>query len=196
MVVLVPTLGATNPPPTASASHQGAAVSLRDLLAYLAARSPHTLTSTRIQKLVYLIDAENADRSGRRLTSYSFFYNDYGMYSRRLRNDARGIGQRDNRFEIEEYNTTSGHGFRLILRQGIEPPSLPPAIQSVCDSVLEQYGNIRSVTSLAAKAKHTLPFFGTERGKMVDWSILTDPCNRGTCNHHLSTEGRRAIGLD
>lgn len=165
---------------------------LQNILLYLGRRT--TLHSSRIQKLVYLVEADYADRTGRRLTDYRFRYDNYGMFSPALKQDSLDIGRRDSRFQVRTYRTTGGgNGFALSLSNPSVDGDLPAAVKESCDAVIRSYGHYVTITELAAAAKRTLPFVGTKKGGTVDWSVLTDPCGRGDCEDELSESGKKIL---
>ncbi|MEM4730104.1 MAG: DUF4065 domain-containing protein [Thermoplasmata archaeon] len=162
---------------------------LRDIIIYLGKRTK--LQSTRVQKLMYLIEAEYADRYGKRIMDYDFYHDRFGMNSLELHNRVQAL--KDKNIRIEKYKTDIGEGFRVFIKPDTPDPHLPLEIKEVCDLILRTYGQIKNVVVLANIAKRTLPFQGTPEGKKIDWSLLTDPCARGECNCQLSEEGRRRL---
>lgn len=174
------------------ASPPSQAALLKNLLLYLGRRTE--LRSARIQKLVYLVEADYADRLGKRLTDYRFKYDDYGMFSPVLRSDVISICRRNSSFQVHRYRATDGgKGFSLTLTGEAGEADLPDEVKVSCDRVLREYAHLRSIVDLAAAAKRTLPFVGTPKEGTVDWSVLTDPCNRGECDDELSEEGARLL---
>ncbi len=165
---------------------------IKDLIVYLAKRTK--LNATRVQKLVYLIEAEYADKRGRKLLPFQYYYDHFGMNSVQLENRVLDIARsKDPPFTAEFRNRDGGVGFDLKLSAGVPDPTLPPGVKAAVDYVLKEYAGIGGTIPLARAAKQTLPFWGTERGAKVDWSILTNPNLRGDCTDKLSEKGRKRL---
>ena len=162
---------------------------LRDIIVYLGKRT--RLQKTRIQKLMYLLEAEYADKHGKRLMTHPFYHDNYGMNSFVLETKVKKL--RDDTIEIRDYVVESRAGYEIKIKPGTPDPDLNPDIKAACDLILREYAPIHTVKQLATMAKRTLPFVGTPKGKMVDWSLLTDPCARGECNCELTENGRRLL---
>lgn len=176
------------------ASPPSQAALLKNLLLYMGRRTP--LRSARIQKLVYLVEADYADRTGHRMTDYRFRYDHYGMFSPNLREDVLSVVKDDPTFHMRRYPASDGgRGFELTLT-GTRDGDLPDEVRASVDRVIHEYGHMQRIQELASAAKRTLPFVGTRKGGTVDWSILTDSCNRGDCNDELSAEGLKLLSPD
>jgi hypothetical protein len=164
----------------------------RDLIVYLAKRTK--LNATRVQKLVYLIEAEYADKHGRKLLPFPYYYDHFGMNSVQLEDRVLEIARsKDPPFIADLKDRDGGVGFDIKLSAGVPDPTLPAGVKSAADHVLKEYAGISGTIPLAKAAKQTLPFWGTERGAKVDWSILTDPNLRGECADKLSEKGRKRL---
>jgi hypothetical protein len=166
--------------------------SVRDLVVYLARRTH--LNATRLQKLIYLVEAEYADKHGRRLLSYPYYYDHYGMNSVQLESRVLEIARsKDAPFTAKLQDRAGGVGFDLKLAPETEDPALPDGVKAACDFILKEYAKISGTVPLSKAAKQTLPFWGTERGAKVDWTILTDSNLRGDCDEKLSEKGRKRL---
>jgi hypothetical protein len=182
--------------PSESASARGATETVRlgDLLVYLGRRTK--LNSTRIQKLVYLVEAEYADTHGRRLLAFVYKFHHHGMYSEALRANTLHLAHAaGSPFKVQHYVTpTGGKGFELTVRDGVAEPALSEGVRKAADVVIREFARIDGTRPLASAAKKTLPFYGTPKGGVVDWSVLTDPDLRdGDSEHVLHEKGRKRL---
>lgn len=159
--------------------------SAEDVVLYLAKRTK--INGTRLQKLVYLVEAEFADRSGRRLFDFDYFYNHFGMNAHELERRVLKLGGPAGPVSIQTYPTDRGTGFAVQVKPETKDPGLQPDVRAVCDFVLKTYGAL-GLKELMTTAKATLPFAGTKPGERVDWSVIAD-CGTEGCSHELSPEG-------
>ncbi len=181
-------------PESARARGSSETVRLADLLVYLGRAT--RLNSTRIQKLIYLVEAEYADANGRRLFDYEYRFHDHGMYSEALRARVLQIAQASGSpFKFRQYVAPSGGmGFELTVRDDAGEAALPGAVKRAADVVIRDFARIEGTRPLAAAAKKTLPFYGTPKGSVVDWLILTDPDLRdGDSKEVLHEKGRKRL---
>jgi len=161
---------------------------LRDIVVYIGRRV--SLNGTRVQKLLYLVEAEYADRNGARLMDYEFCHNRFGMNSKTL--EDRVLAMKEEKggpLFITFQKTDVGMGLRIKVKDDVPQPTLPAEVKAACDFVIREYGSM-PLTSLMHAAKRTLPFYGTEDGDKVDWSSVKKV---DQCNHKLSENGRRIL---
>lgn len=163
---------------------------LRDLVVYLSRRT--NLNGTRVQKLLYLVEAEYADRHGVRLMDHEFYHDRFGMNSKVLEDRVLAMSEkRGGPLVLTFQKTDAGVGFRVGVRGDIPEPKLPHDVKEACDFVVTKYGSM-SLTSLVHAAKQTLPFYGTAKGEKLDWSALLNRCPSDH-EDQLSARGREIL---
>jgi hypothetical protein len=148
------------------------------------------LTTTRVQKLLYLIEREFYLDTGRRCLGLDYRYDRFGMYSPSLNHLLTSLDPAADGLEVKNIETERGAGRMIGCRGSIMEEPLPEPMEHAVATVLAEYGFLNT-PSLIAAAKETSPFIYAKLGESLDWTKLEDErCRPG---EELSDQGRKRL---
>jgi uncharacterized phage-associated protein len=158
----------------------------------LLARKGAYLTTSRVQKLFYLIERECVLETGERCFNLAYRYDQFGMYSPTLSRIINALDRKADRLEVVGIESEEGIGrtIRCIGRRG-EPQENPPEhVVKAVARVLSEWGFLKT-RALIAAAKSTSPFIYAKKGEYLDWNMLKEErCEGG---EELSPKGRERL---
>lgn len=142
---------------------------LRSVMRYIVKNYPYPedLTKTRITKLVYLIDLENAIKYEKQMTNIHWFYDHYGPYV----SDVLDEADEDSCVSIE--STTSNFG---TIKYIVKPKRSKEEL--VYDDLTESDINI--ISSVIDRTK------GLSWNKFIDYVYSTEPIKSGNKYKNLN----------
>ena len=148
------------------------------------------LTTTRAQKLLYLVERQCVIDSGRRCLWLDYRYDRFGMYSPSLNRLLTSLDRAEDGLEVRVAKTDRGAG-RMISCPGVgHDEDLPDEVERAIAVVIAEYGFL-STPALIDTAKRTSPFVHAKKGEYLDWQLLLEErCHPG---EELSEEGRRRL---
>jgi hypothetical protein len=150
------------------------------------------LTTTRAQKLLYLIEREFFLDTGRRCLGLDYRYDRFGMYSPSLNHLLTNLSPANDGLEVKGVETERGAGRMIDCRGSRVDDHLPEPMERAVATVLAEYGFLNTPALIAA-AKETSPFIYAKLGESLDWSKLEDErCRPG---EELSDQGRRKLDV-
>ena len=148
------------------------------------------LTTTRVQKLFYLIERQSVLDFGRRAFQLDYLYNNFGMYSPALNRILAGLDPKVDHLRVRNVASERGSGRWIDCTATEEGESLPQELEQSVSRVLSEWGFLKTPALISA-AKGTSPFIYAKKGEHLDWdSLLEERCQDG---EELSEEGRRRL---
>ena len=148
------------------------------------------LTTTRAQKLFYLIERECVLETGQRYLHLEYRYDKFGMYSPALSILLRNLDRNADLLEVNEVVTERGAGRTISCIGFRHEEHLPAPVERAVAVVLAEYGFLRTPVLISA-AKETSPFIHARKGEWIDWRVLDEErCRPG---EELSAEGIREL---
>ncbi len=144
---------------------------LENIITYLCFRVPSAPGTTKLMKLVYLVEVYYTRLHGERLTRVPFSYHDHGAFATDLYEslealEAKGV--------LQDRKVETAGGYTAHIR---EPRidrtkiDLSDEARAAVDEVLEDWGEA-SLGDVIAYTKRTLPFVGTKKGELIDFSRM------------------------
>jgi uncharacterized phage-associated protein len=145
------------------------------------------LTTTRIQKLFYLIERQCVLDTGERCFGLDYRYDQYGMYSPQLRNIMSGLDPSKDHLLVKEIESEKGMGRTVeYVENESEQDEIPCHIQNAITTVISEYGFLKTET-LIKEAKATTPFIFAKKGEFLRWDLLLE--ERCASSEKLSERG-------
>jgi len=128
--------------------------------------------TTKLMKLVYLVDVYYTRAFGKRLTDVPFVYDRYGAFAKEVYQalealEAKGV------IRERSVQTTEGHEANireLAIGQASVPVS--PEVRQIIEDVLADWGGA-SLAAVIRYTKATLPFVGTKPSQLIDFSRIS-----------------------
>lgn len=150
------------------------------------------LTTTRAQKLFYLIERQALLETGDRCFHLDYRNDRFGMYSPMLDKIMQKLNPKLDHLEVREIDTERGHGrtIKVVGGEVMAEESLPDHLKRAIAKVLSEWGFL-STPRLIADAKATSPFIYAKKGKYLDWKELEE--ERSSEEDQLSDEGLRRL---
>lgn len=158
----------------------------------LLAKKGAYLTTSRVQKLFYLIERQCILDTGEQCLGLAYRFDRFGMYSPALSAIIRGLNRRKDRLEVVDIESEEGCGrtIRWTGGRGEQEEALPDDVVKAVAEVLHDWGFLKT-RALIDTAKSTSPFIYAKKGEYLDWKILKEErCQKG---EELSDEGRRRL---
>jgi hypothetical protein len=148
------------------------------------------LTTTRAQKLLYLVERQCVIDNGRRCLWLDYRYDRFGMYSPSLNRLLSNLNRAEDGLEVRIAQTDRGAG-RMISCSGVgHGEDLPDEVEHAVAVVIAEYGFLNT-PALIDTAKRTSPFVHAKKGDYLDWQLLLEErCHPG---EELSDEGKRKL---
>jgi len=176
---------------SSSMSGIGAADTVKSVLRFLASHGAY-ITTTRAQKLLYLIERQCILDTGNRCLNLEYKHDRYGMYSPTLNNVLLGLSPKKDQLEVMRIVTHRGQG-RTIKSVGERVEELlPEHLERAIVKVLSRWGFL-DTPALIDAAKRTSPFVYAKKGEYVDWNVLLE--ERCKDDEELSDEGRYRLEI-
>ncbi|MBM3941590.1 MAG: DUF4065 domain-containing protein [SAR202 cluster bacterium] len=115
--------------------------------------------STKLVKLVYLVDYLHFQHFGRTVTGLQYQWDHFGpnALGHAIISEAEKLAQRDLVKIISQPNIHGGVTISFAQRTGVEGISLSPEAEMVIEDVIHEYGAL-SVRAITARSKQTAPF--------------------------------------
>jgi hypothetical protein len=130
------------------------------------------LTTTRIQKLFYLIERECVLNIGRRCFRLDYRYDQYGMYSPQMKGIVNSLDPAKDHLVVKNFEGEKGMGWVVeFVGNESECDEIPSHVQDAVTKVISEYGFLRT-DAMIREAKATAPFMFAKKGEYLDWSLL------------------------
>jgi len=158
----------------------------------LLARKGAYLTTSRVQKLFYLIERQCVLDTGERFLGLDYRFDRFGMYSPALSKVVMGLNPKLDSLEVVDIVSEEGSGrtVRWVGRTQRPDDILPERVVKAAAVVLAEYGFLKT-KALIEVAKSTSPYIYAKRGEHLYWEILKEErCQEGEA---LSREGRKRL---
>lgn len=159
---------------------------VKNVLRSMAKRGVY-LTTTRIQKLFYLIERQCVLDTGERCFRLDYRYDQYGMYSPQLRNIMSNLDPSKDYLNVKDIESEKGMG-KIVeyVENESEQDEIPCYIQEAVSAVIADYGFLKTET-LIKEAKATTPFMFAKKGEYLNWEVLLE--ERCASSETLSQQG-------
>jgi uncharacterized phage-associated protein len=144
---------------------------LENIITYLCFRAPSKPGTTKLMKLVYLVEVYYTRLHGERLTSIPFTYHEHGAFAAEVYAALEALAAKG---VLHDRQVETVEGYTAHIR---EPKidrtqvQLSGEARAAIDEVLEDWGQA-SLDDVIAHTKRTLPFVGTKRGDLIDFSRM------------------------
>jgi len=148
------------------------------------------LTTTRAQKLLYLIERQCVMEHGQRALGLDYRYDRFGMYSPSLNRVLTNLDSERDGLQVKDIVSERGMGRVISCVRSDAREALPLEIEQATASVLAEFGFLNT-PALIAVAKGTSPFVYAKKGEFLDWNLLLE--ERCPSDEVLSDEGRRRL---
>jgi len=159
---------------------------IKSLLRSLARRGVY-LTTTRIQKLFYLIERQCVLDTGKRCLGLDYRYDHYGMYSPQLKGIMNNLDPAKDHLAVKNFECEKGMGKMVdYVGDGPENEEIPAQVQDAALRVVTEYGYLKT-DALIKTAKATSPFLSAQKGQNLNWDVLLEERCSGT--EELSSKG-------
>ncbi len=134
----------------------------KELIEFIIGQSG-TLTSKKLQKMVYLIELEYIKKHGERLSNLVFKNWHYGPYSE----DIKKIQEEDDTILLTVKNTNLNREAHISKLQKEPKINISQTLEKEITDYIDKYIHY-DTTELEKKSKNTEPFLDTEKGEIID----------------------------
>ncbi len=161
---------------------------VKEVLRYLAWRGVY-LTTTRSQKLLYLVERQCILDTGERCMRLEFRYDQFGMYSPTLKGIFLSVNTQTDDLRLGDIESQRGQGRAVYWVGGDADFKFPYYVEEAVNLVLAHYGFLNTPT-LIREAKKTSPFVHAKKGEHLDWKLLKQELRK---EEQLSEEGEERL---
>ena len=159
---------------------------IKSLLRSLARRGVY-LTTTRIQKLFYLIERQCVLDTGKRCLGLDYRYDHYGMYSPQLKGIMNNLDPAKDHLAVKNFECEKGMGKMVdYVGDGPNEEEIPANVQDATLKIVTEYGYLKT-DALIRSAKATSPFLSAKMGEYLNWDVLLE--ERCSDTEKLSDKG-------
>ena len=133
-----------------------------------------SVNSTRLVKLVYLVDYTFFQHFGRTLTGFRYEWSHHGpnAVGHAIISEADKLARRGLVQSTQSPNIYGGTTFEYRIIS--EVPALPPEAELVIDDITKQFGGFNT-TKITALSKKTTPFVNASQYAILEMEQLTTP---------------------
>ncbi len=161
----------------------------KNLISYIIEKLDGQITTTKLVKLLYLMDVEYYRKTKKKLTDFEWFYYHYGPYPKAKFQEYIEELVAEKKVFIEKKKAEKP--FMLYHYIGEKPSKLSGSNKAILivNRIISEYGSF-SLNALLDYVYHTTPFEGTKNNEKIDFSKLDD--SLGSVDSFTELEGKNA----